>query len=106
MLARQTSRDNHQPPCLYCIAPVQDSPFFCASHRLICALQRRNAGPTEWPAIQELPMFVSYILAKVQAYFRYRETIRELSLLSDRELTDLGIARFQIDSIARQGAAS
>jgi uncharacterized protein YjiS (DUF1127 family) len=51
-------------------------------------------------------MFVSYILAKVQAYFRYRETVRELSLLSDRELTDLGIARVQIDSIARQGAAA
>jgi uncharacterized protein YjiS (DUF1127 family) len=55
---------------------------------------------------QEFPMFVSYILAKVQAYFRYRETVRELSLLSDRELTDLGIARIQIDSIARQGAAA
>jgi uncharacterized protein YjiS (DUF1127 family) len=68
-----------------------------------------NAGTLAPPSgrqIQELPMFVSYILAKVQAYFRYRETIRELSLLSDRELTDLGIARFQIDSIARQGAAS
>jgi uncharacterized protein YjiS (DUF1127 family) len=51
-------------------------------------------------------MFVSYILAKVQAYFRYRETARELSLLSDRELTDLGIARFQIDSVARQSAAA
>ncbi|ANY84337.1 hypothetical protein BB934_39675 (plasmid) [Microvirga ossetica] len=51
-------------------------------------------------------MFVSFILAKVQAYFRYRETVRELSLLSDRELTDLGIGRFQIDSVARQSAAS
>ena len=51
-------------------------------------------------------MFVSYILAKAQAYFRYRETVRELSLLSDRELTDLGIARVQIDSIARRSAAA
>ena len=50
-------------------------------------------------------MFVSYILAKMQAYFRYRETVRELSLLSNRELTDLGIGRFQIDSVARQSAA-
>ncbi len=49
-------------------------------------------------------MFVSYILAKVQAYFRYRETVRELSLLSNRELDDLGISRFQIESIARQTA--
>jgi uncharacterized protein YjiS (DUF1127 family) len=51
-------------------------------------------------------MFVSFILAKVQAFFRYRETVRELSLLSDRELTDLGILRFQIDSVARQHAAA
>jgi uncharacterized protein YjiS (DUF1127 family) len=50
-------------------------------------------------------MFVSYILAKVQAYLRYRATVRELSLLSNRELDDLGISRFQIDSIAREHAA-
>jgi uncharacterized protein YjiS (DUF1127 family) len=47
-------------------------------------------------------MFVSYILSKVRSYMRYRETIRELSLLSDRELDDLGISRFQIESVARQ----
>lgn len=51
-------------------------------------------------------MFVSYILAKVRAYMRYRETVRELSLLSDRELDDLGISRFQIESIAREHAAA
>jgi uncharacterized protein YjiS (DUF1127 family) len=49
-------------------------------------------------------MFVSYILSKVRAYMRYRETVRELSQLSDRELDDLGISRFQIDNIARQHA--
>ena len=49
-------------------------------------------------------MFVSYILSKVRAYMRYRETVRELSQLSDRELDDLGISRFQIDGIARQHA--
>ena len=51
-------------------------------------------------------MFVSYILAKVRAYLNYRETVRELSNLSDRELGDLGISRFQIDSVARQHAAA
>jgi len=49
-------------------------------------------------------MFVSYFLAKVRAYMRYRDTVRELSMLSDRELDDLGISRFQIDSVARQNA--
>ncbi len=51
-------------------------------------------------------MFVSYILSKVQAYLRYRETVRELSQLSDRELEDLGIARFDIDSVARKHVAA
>ena len=51
-------------------------------------------------------MFVSYILSKVRNYLRYRETVRELSLLSDRELDDLGISRFQIENIARQHAVA
>lgn len=49
-------------------------------------------------------MFVSWILSKIRAYVSYRETVRELSQLSDRELDDLGIARFEIDSIARTHA--
>ena len=49
-------------------------------------------------------MFVTYPLSKIRAYLRYRDTIRELSQLSDRELEDLGISRFQIQSVARQHA--
>lgn len=49
-------------------------------------------------------MFVSVVLSKIRAYFRYRETIAELSRLSDRELDDLGINRFEIDRIARSHA--
>jgi len=49
-------------------------------------------------------MFVTYLLSKIRAYLRYRDTIRELSQLSDRELEDLGISRFQIQSVARQHA--
>ena len=51
-------------------------------------------------------MFVSFILAKVQSYLRYRETVRELSLLSNRELDDLGISRFEIEAVARQAVAA
>jgi uncharacterized protein YjiS (DUF1127 family) len=51
-------------------------------------------------------MFVSYVLSKVRAYMRYRDTVRELSMLSDRELDDLGISRFQIESLAREHAAA
>jgi uncharacterized protein YjiS (DUF1127 family) len=51
-------------------------------------------------------MFVTYILSQIRAYMRYRETVRELSHLSDRELNDLGIVRNDIDSIARNSAAA
>jgi uncharacterized protein YjiS (DUF1127 family) len=51
-------------------------------------------------------MFVSFIVSKVQAYLRYRETVRELQQLSDRELDDLGISRYQIENVAREHAAA
>jgi uncharacterized protein YjiS (DUF1127 family) len=51
-------------------------------------------------------MFVTYILSQIRAYLRYRETVRELSQLNDRELDDLGISRFQIASVARQAAVA
>ena len=37
---------------------------------------------------------------KIAAWRRYRDSVRELSRLSDRELADLGIARFDIRSVA------
>jgi len=51
-------------------------------------------------------MFVTYLLAKIRNYRRYRKTFRELSKLSDRDLSDLGISRFEIDAVARQHAAA
>jgi uncharacterized protein YjiS (DUF1127 family) len=51
-------------------------------------------------------MFVTYVLSRVRAYLRYRETVRELAQLTDRELEDLGINRFQIEAIAREHAAA
>jgi uncharacterized protein YjiS (DUF1127 family) len=51
-------------------------------------------------------MFVAFILSKIRAYQRYRETIRELMQFSDRELEELGISRYEIEAIARQNAAS
>jgi uncharacterized protein YjiS (DUF1127 family) len=49
-------------------------------------------------------MFVTYLLSKIRAYALYRKTFQELSQLSDRELDDLGIARFQIARVAYQAA--
>ena len=50
-------------------------------------------------------MFVTYILSRIRSYLKYRETLRELSSLSDRDLDDLGISRYDIDAIARKHAA-
>jgi uncharacterized protein YjiS (DUF1127 family) len=50
-------------------------------------------------------MIVTFVLAKLRNWKRYRETVRELSRLSDRDLADLGISRFDIDAVARDAAA-
>jgi uncharacterized protein YjiS (DUF1127 family) len=49
-------------------------------------------------------MFMSWILSKLRAHLRYRETVRELSALTDRELADVGISRYDITTVARAGA--
>jgi uncharacterized protein YjiS (DUF1127 family) len=51
-------------------------------------------------------MFAAIILSKIRAYQRYRQSIRELTQFSDRELEDLGISRYEIDVTARQNAVS
>ncbi|EIM29459.1 uncharacterized small protein [Microvirga lotononidis] len=56
-----------------------------------------EAGP-----LLGLYMFVSYILSKVRNYHLYRKTVRELAQLSDRDLADLGIARYDISRVARE----
>ena len=49
-------------------------------------------------------MFIATLVAKFQSFLRYRETVRELSKLSDRELDDLGIVRSDIANIAQHYA--
>ena len=46
-------------------------------------------------------MVVTWVLAKIRNYLHYRETVAELSRLTDRELDDLGISRYEIESVAR-----
>lgn len=51
-------------------------------------------------------MFVTMIAAKIRAFLSYRETVRELSRLTNRELADLGLSRSEIPFIARSHAAA
>ncbi len=46
-------------------------------------------------------MIVTWFLSKIRNYLQYRETVAELSRLTDRELDDLGISRYDIESVAR-----
>ena len=41
------------------------------------------------------------VLTRVRAYLRYRDTVSQLSRLSDRDLADLGISRSEIRGVAR-----
>jgi uncharacterized protein YjiS (DUF1127 family) len=45
------------------------------------------------------------ITEKLNAWRRYREAVRELSQLSDRELNDIGIRRGEIEDIVRRSVA-
>jgi len=47
---------------------------------------------------------VKMIAEKVSAWRRYRVSVRELSRLTDRELNDLGLNRYDIEIVARQTA--
>ena len=52
-------------------------------------------------------MFATYVMSKIRAHQRYRQITRELMQLTDRELDDIGISRYEINVIAsRQNAVS
>jgi uncharacterized protein YjiS (DUF1127 family) len=46
--------------------------------------------------------FLKTISEKMEAWRRYREAVRQLSQLSDHELSDIGIGRGDIEAVARR----
>lgn len=48
-------------------------------------------------------MFVSVILSSLRRWMRSRETVRQLSALTDRQLSDIGLSRDDIARVARHG---
>lgn len=51
----------------------------------------------------ETTMSFKSMIQKVRDWQRYRESVRELSKLSDRELSDLGITRVEIEYVTKHG---
>jgi len=47
-------------------------------------------------------MILSIVLSSLCRWLRARETARQLNALSDRELSDIGVARHDIAQVARQ----
>ncbi|MDQ0475476.1 DUF1127 domain-containing protein [Labrys wisconsinensis] len=79
-----------------------------------CAMQHRNdiycaaynpAKPDQvrGTTIMIFSSFVASVIARYRAYKAYRQRLRELDSLDDREMSDLGISRADIHWLARQG---
>ncbi len=49
----------------------------------------------------QLMILFKALAEKVHAWARYRETVKELSQLSDEELHDIGVSRSEIEYVAR-----
>ena len=49
-------------------------------------------------------MLTSFVLSKIRAWLIFRNTVRELNSLNDKDLSDLGISRSDIKFIAREAA--
>jgi len=83
------------------IRASQNELLFCGAVNYI-AMHMRSAGAQAAPT--EVHMSIKSISNWFGAWKRYRVAVRELEQLSDRELSDLGIVRGEIDLIARQSA--
>lgn len=65
---------------------------------------RVTRQPGQAARIRNLPL-IKTLTSKYVAWRRFRESVRELSRLSDRELSDLGIGRADIQMVVKQSLA-
>jgi uncharacterized protein YjiS (DUF1127 family) len=49
-------------------------------------------------------MILSHFISRIRAYFRYRASVSALSVLTERELADIGLTRGDILDVARKTA--
>jgi uncharacterized protein YjiS (DUF1127 family) len=60
---------------------------------------RQRAAPVNKQ--QESIMIITHIISRIRAYMRYRQSVRALQTLSDRELADIGMVRGDIEARAK-----
>jgi uncharacterized protein YjiS (DUF1127 family) len=84
---------------------VETSLYFLHFLTILQCNRGARADPPRF-AIQEFPMFLTYLLSRYRAWLRYRATVNELSRLSDRELNDVGLSRSEIEHTARYYASA
>jgi uncharacterized protein YjiS (DUF1127 family) len=54
--------------------------------------------------VERLTLAIATVKTNVRKYALYRQTLRELNALTDREMNDLGIHASMIEQIAREAA--
>ena len=62
---------------------------------------RGHESASAWQRLNCLRLNVTERLAK---YWLYRSTLADLAMLSDRELSDIGVPRGMIDNVAAKAA--
>ena len=73
------------------------NPYSVLATTAVASWQLRNATSTR---------ATEGLLETVKRWWIYRQTMNELSRLSDRELNDIGIIRANIENVATKAAAS
>src|ERR1700722_6889728 len=87
--------------CFYCMAESLIYGYRFLKGRLCC-----SAVGQCLPEMEYTMSPLKTISEKLAAWRRYRDAVRELSQLSNRELDDIGIRRGDIEFIVRRSVAS
>jgi uncharacterized protein YjiS (DUF1127 family) len=84
--------------------PIRHKNVYIALHKQRWKHRAFGLQPTARKSIRRTIMIVSQIIARIRQYMRYRASVRALSALNERELSDIGLTRGDIIDVARQSA--
>jgi uncharacterized protein YjiS (DUF1127 family) len=100
---RSSTFDGNQR-CEKCMSgsPIPNLPLPARSHQV--AVQQADGLPKQ--ERNKKVISLKTISQKLKAWRRHRDAMRELSQLSDHDLSDIGIGRGEIEYVSRRPAAS